>query len=380
MQGTHVDFLRSNPKFLQVFREVVAEPSESTVRVRSDAKDVALGVIVGADGLILTKAYDLKGKIICRLKDGRDFEAKIAGVHAVHDLAVLKIDAAELPAITFTASKQVPVGSWVASVGMGDDPVAVGVVSVPTRNVILKGLPIAAAELSKIGYLGVALEPADGKGVRVMQVIPNTAASKAGLKVQDVISSVAGTAVHDPEQFQMQMAKRRPGDAVTLHVLRGEEELDLEATLQKRPAGDNRGELQNNMGSQLSARRSGYPTILTHDSVVKPADCGGPLVDLDGHIIGINISRAGRTESWTIPTEVIQSLLADLKSGKLRRQRRRRSMLRRQPIQIERSLARHALPRYNSVMKNHAYGLLLDRILEPVSASLNEDAAQEYSR
>ncbi len=287
------------------------------MRVRSDAKDVALGVIVGADGLILTKAYDLKGKIICRLKDGRDFEAKIAGVHAVHDLAVLKIDAAELPAITFTASKQVPVGSWVASVGMGDDPVAVGVVSVPTRDVILKGLPIAAAELSKIGYLGVALEPADGKGVRVMQVIPNTAASKAGLKVQDVISSVAGTAVHDPEQFQMQMAKRRPGDAVTLHVLRGEEELDLEATLQKRPAGDNRGELQNNMGSQLSARRSGYPTILTHDSVVKPADCGGPLVDLDGHIIGINISRAGRTESWTIPTEVIQSLLADLKSGKL---------------------------------------------------------------
>ena len=95
------------------------------------------------------------------------------------------------------------------------------------------------------------------------------------------------------------------------------ESTELKATLQKRPTGDNRGELQNNMGSQLSARRSGYPMILTHDSVVKPADCGGPLVDLDGNVIGINISRAGRTESWVIPTEVIRELLADLKSGKL---------------------------------------------------------------
>jgi serine protease Do len=70
------------------------------------------------------------------------------------------------------------------------------------------------------------------------------------------------------------------------------------------------------MGSELSGRRSGYPTILTHDSVLRPTDCGGPLVDLDGNVIGINISRAGRTESWTVPTEVIQSVLADLKAGK----------------------------------------------------------------
>ena len=144
-----------------------------------------------------------------------------------------------------------------------------------------------------------------------------TAAKKAGLEVQDIILSVNGTTVRDPEQFQMQMVKHRPGEEITLQVLRGEEETELKATLQKRPTGDNRGELQNNMGSQLSARRSGYPMILTHDSVVKPADCGGPLVDLDGNVIGINISRAGRTESWVIPTEVIRELLADLKSGKL---------------------------------------------------------------
>jgi serine protease Do len=316
-QETLADFLRTNPDFVHIFRDVVAGPSHSTVRVRNDGKDAALGVVVGADGWILTKAFDLKGKVTCRLNDGRELDATIVGVHALHDLAVLKIDAVGLPVAQLKASKTVPVGSWVASVGTGADPVAIGVVSVPTRDVVFKGLPIAAAALAKIGYLGVALEPAGATGVRITQVIPNTPAAKAGLKVGDVVLSVSSASVNDPEQFQMEMVKRKPGDAIALQVLRGDDELTIDATLQQRPASDNRGELQNLMGSDLSPRRSGYPTILTHDSVVKPADCGGPLVDLDGNVIGINISRAGRTESWAIPTEVIQSMLADLKSGKL---------------------------------------------------------------
>lgn len=316
-QGWHNEYLRSNPRFVELFREVIATPGQSTVRVRAEGKDVAVGVVVGADGWILTKAFDLNGKVVCTLRDGKEYDAKVVGVHPTHDLAMLKIDAHELPAIKFKPSKSVPVGSWVASVGMSKDPVAVGVVSVPTRDVVAKGLPIAASDLSKIGYLGVALEPADGHGVRVTQVMPGTAAAKAGLEVHDIILNVAGARVRDPEQFQMQMAKRRPGDEITLHVQRGDARFDLDATLQKRPTGDNRGELQNNMGSQLSARRSGYPTILTHDSVVRPTDCGGPVVDLDGNVIGINISRAGRTESWAIPTEVIRDVLDDLKSGRL---------------------------------------------------------------
>ena len=316
-QGMHTDFLRTNPRFLEAFREAVADASKSTVRVCSDHKDVALGVVVGADGFILTKAYDLKGKLTCRLPDGRELDATVVGVHTVHDLALLHVEAGDLPAVTFKTSTVVAAGSWVASVGTEVDPVAVGVVSVPTRKVVLKGLPLAAAELARIGYLGVGLEAADGQGVRITQVLPGTPAAKAGLRMHDVITAIAGATVNDPEQFQAQLAKRKPGDAVRLEVQRDGETLDVEATLGQRPAGDNRGELQNHMGSTLSARRSGYPVILTHDSVVRPTDCGGPLVDLDGHIVGINISRAGRTESWAIPSEVIRGLLDDLRSGKL---------------------------------------------------------------
>jgi serine protease Do len=306
------ELTRANPKFLQSFRPVIARPGASTVRVQCDGKDTALGLVVAADGWVLTKANDLRGKVSCRLRDGRSLEAKIVGVHKVHDLALLKIDADGLTPAELKDSKQTVVGSWVAWVGTGEDPVAVGVVSVPTRDVRSRG-PGADA-IARAGYLGISMETSD-RGVRITRIFPSTAAAKAGLLEGDIVLSISGTAVSDMEQFIEQMLRYRPGDAITLRVRRDDEELELKATLQQRPAGSNRTEMQNRMGSELSSRRSGYPTILQHDSVVKPADCGGPLVDLDGKVIGINICRAGRTESWAVPTEVIRAVLPGLKAG-----------------------------------------------------------------
>jgi serine protease Do len=76
-------------------------------------------------------------------------------------------------------------------------------------------------------------------------------------------------------------------------------------------------DVQNRMGGDLSKRRSGFPVFLQHDTILKPKDCGGPVVDLDGKAIGINIARAGRTDTLALPSEAIQPLLAELKSGKL---------------------------------------------------------------
>src|SRR5688500_8121025 len=84
-------FTRSNPEFVKAFREVVAKPSASTVRIQCDGKDAALGMVVGPDGWILTKANDLKGEITVKLKDGTSHEARWVGVHQQHDVALLKI-------------------------------------------------------------------------------------------------------------------------------------------------------------------------------------------------------------------------------------------------------------------------------------------------
>ena len=151
------DVRKSGPQVVKAFRPIVAKPSECTVRVRCDERDVALGTIVGADGWILTKASDLNATPIVRLK-GEDLDARIVGVHEAHDLALLKVEAKGLTPVEWRPSKEVPVGFWAITVGPDEQPVAVGVVSVGMRNVPNpKGgwFPINPTG----GFLGISLDP-----------------------------------------------------------------------------------------------------------------------------------------------------------------------------------------------------------------------------
>ena len=47
-------------------------------------------------------------------------------------------------------------------------------------------------------------------------------------------------------------------------------------------------------------------------------ECGTPLVDLNGKVVGLNIARAGRTESYCVPTSTLIVLMYDLMSGRLK--------------------------------------------------------------
>jgi serine protease Do len=304
------NYQRNSPKVLAAFRPVVAAPRQFTVRVQCDGKDAALGTVVGPDGWVLTKASELKGRIVCRLRDGGQFDATVVGFHEPTDLALLKVDAHDLAAVTWSDSKIETPGNWVASPGTGEDPVAVGVVSVATRS------PPASARRNPLqgGFLGIGLQPSK-EGVRVGQVIPRSGAEKAGIKLNDTIIGIGSKSVSDPDTLMGLLARHKAGDVVTVKLKRGKESLVLKVTLGRRPP--DRGDFQNQLGGRLSTVRLGFPTILQHDSVLKPSDCGGPLVDLDGKVVGINIARAGRTESYAIPSETIQPLMLDLFSGKL---------------------------------------------------------------
>ena len=77
------------------------------------------GVIVSPDGYILTNSHVVKGAdtIKVTLGDGRELTAKTVGSDPQTDLAVIKIDAKDLPAITFADSDRVEVGDRVLAVG-----------------------------------------------------------------------------------------------------------------------------------------------------------------------------------------------------------------------------------------------------------------------
>ncbi len=288
-----------------VFRQVVAAAAKCAVRVKCDGKDAALGTIVGPDGWVLTKASELKGKIVCRLRDDRELEARLIGVHKQFDLAMLKIDVHDLPVIEWSSAK-LDVGQWVAVAGPGDDPLAIGSISVPRRNI-----------RATSGQLGVLLREADG-GASIESVLPKSPAEKVGLKADDLITHVNGKPTANMQEVIAAVRAHGIGDEVELTLKRGDKEMKITATLGRiATPSTHKRDLQNRMGVGLSERRDDFPMVLQHDSVVRPADCGGPLVDLSGKVVGVNIARGGRTETYTVAADAVLPLMYDLMSGRL---------------------------------------------------------------
>jgi serine protease Do len=302
------------------FSDVVGPAQRATVRVQADGDDVALGGVVGPEGWILTKASQLTGKITCTLANGKAYDAAIVGVSKKFDLAMLKITESDLPVVPWEREAKAAVGQWVATPGMDRTyPTTVGVVSVLERD-----LPPPS------GILGVQLEEAGIglRGARIGTVYAGSAAERGGLREGDVISRINGEELQSVDQVISAVKKFQPGATIELTVRRDDQDVTITATLtalddvpSMQPTGGrgrpSRSDFQNSLGGELSQLRTGFPTILQHDSVLRPEDCGGPLVNLDGKVVGFNIARAGRVESYAIPTGAIMPLMYDLMSGNL---------------------------------------------------------------
>ena len=311
--------LKDSSKYLLPFKAAVAAASKATVAVLSEGKVVCLGTIVSPDGYVLTKASELKNNVVCKLRDGRTFAAELVGIEDQNDLALLRIPAKGLPTIQWVDSSEAEVGDWVCTATTSDEPAAVGVVSVATRDG--KNSRGRGASTSS-GFLGVTLEPGD-KGPVISMVEKDSGAAKAGVVKGDVVLEVKGKKVATPEAMIDLLQTTKPGDIVKLKVMHKEEngttsEKVVDATLGKRPSQNARGDIQNSMGGKLSQRRTAFPKILQHDTTLAPEVCGGPLVDLDGKAVGVNIARAGRVESYAVPSELVKKLIPDLISGKFK--------------------------------------------------------------
>ena len=165
--------------------------------------------------------------------------------------------------------------------------------------------------------MGIRIADVDNNGgARITGIFSNSGAEKAKLEVNDIVISLEGKPISSGTDLALQVRKKNPGDLIVVRVRRGEEEFDVTIGLQYPPTnGLSRGELQNRMGGKLSKRRQGFPIAFQHDTILKPEECGGPLVNLSGKVVGINIARAGRTESYAIPTDIIRPLIEKMKSG-----------------------------------------------------------------
>lgn len=96
------------------------------------------GFIISNDGIILTNAHvvDDADEIIVHLTDKREFRGKVLGTDPQTDIAVVKIEAKDLPVLKLGHSKDLQVGEWVAAIGSPfglDNTVTAGIVSAVSR-------------------------------------------------------------------------------------------------------------------------------------------------------------------------------------------------------------------------------------------------------
>ena len=115
-------------------------PSERNNQPRSRPRSLGSGFILEDTGYILTNNHVVAGadKIMVRLSNRTEFEARLVGADPRSDLALIKIDSdEELPALTMGDSDQLEVGEWVVAIGSPfgfDYSVTAGIVSAKGRS------------------------------------------------------------------------------------------------------------------------------------------------------------------------------------------------------------------------------------------------------
>ena len=97
------------------------------------------GFILSADGTILTNAHVVEDadEVTVKLNDKREFKAKVVGADRTTDVAVLKIDAKDLPAVKIGKAADTRVGEWVLAIGSPfgfESSASAGIVSANSRN------------------------------------------------------------------------------------------------------------------------------------------------------------------------------------------------------------------------------------------------------
>jgi serine protease Do len=321
--------LRDDPAVLAAFAELVAAVDACAVVVEVAGARKALGTVVDARGGIVTKASELglgdragadpaggdreggdrggvelaAGGIQVRVA-GLLRPARLVGVDESEDLALLRVADADglRPAVWAEALPQP--GAWLCSPDGDGTPAGIG---------MLAAAPYEHS--AERGYLGVQLHQQQTP-VRLMTVVDDTAAAAAGLLPEDVIVALDGEPVAAAADFVTAIQGRKPGETVRLAVRRGEEELEFAATLRRNRSGPRSS--QEPLWGPLSRVRAGFGLVLQHDTILGPEACGGPLVDLEGRVVGVNVARAGRVETLALPVETVRAAVARIEAARVR--------------------------------------------------------------
>ncbi len=242
------------------------------------------GVIVSSDGYVVTNDHVVKGATALRVKlhDNRLFDAELVGTDPSTDVALIRIAADSLPTLPFGDSDSLRLGEWVLAIGSPFDlqsTITAGIVSAKGRSlnsgpmdvqsfiqtdaavnpgnsggalVNTRGelVGINTALISSTGayagysfavpvsivrkvtddlrefgqvqraMMGISFGERNEGGLQVIEVARDSGAGVAGVEPGDIITAIDGVPTEHSGALQEYIAKRRPGEIVTLSIKR----------------------------------------------------------------------------------------------------------------------------------------------------------------
>jgi len=131
--------LSEDDPFYEFFRRFGQVPPRRGPEREPEAQAVGSGFIIGSDGQVITNAHVVDGadEVTVRLSDKREFKAKVLGTDKRTDIALLKIEAKDLPKVTIGDPDKLRVGEWVVAIGKPfglENTMTAGIVSAKGRD------------------------------------------------------------------------------------------------------------------------------------------------------------------------------------------------------------------------------------------------------
>jgi len=293
----------AGPKVHEAFEDTREYLQNSSAVFKRGRDEIIFGTVISPDGYILTKASELGSldDVEVTVDRERYSQPKLIVEDPAWDVALVKIDAQDLVPVAYLRGAEPDHGTWL---------VANGATTRSTRRVQVGVLAAKSREVSASGgtVLGVALEDEEDL-LKVKEVTEGSGAEEAGLKAGDIIVSLDGEEMEDRKAVAELLGEKKVGDRIPVGITRDGEAMELEIELSGRT--DLFGETKSRndaMSGAYSERRTGFPKVMQHDIMGNRSFMGGPVFNLDGECVGMNIARFSRCETYAIPAKELEAL------------------------------------------------------------------------
>ena len=283
------------------FTDLESDLDDMCVSISSQLADgetlSIVGTLIKATSLVVSKNSMVGDNPVAKVGDA-ELKLEVVARDSANDLILLRSTAENVVGIEI-AQQDDPapnIGSFLIT----PDWDGKGLISIVSSETF------TSRKQQSRGFLGVV--PADyegGSGAILREVTDGGAADRAGLQVGDVVTKLNETKISSHQQMRRFLGTVDPNDTVVAMILRAEGRLEKTIRLGAYPSGT--GHAADRMDK--SGRRDGFSKVIPHDANLEPDDCGGPVFDLSGNFVGLNIARNSRVRSYIIPRTIVQRLV-----------------------------------------------------------------------